>query len=134
MTEQTQFTEDQKKLLEEINKNPLAYWTTVHEKNMSQVLLLEGDMRNNLTAHLGKYIHAFKGMLSAQSQELIIHRTLESIIRSNAGGEKDINEYIQRLDELREGFKQQAEAFSKQKQEAVAVAVAVAAQQQPQQK
>lgn len=109
-------TEQQVAEAAELSANPAVYWQKVHQRNVGQISALISSFRAQLDPIFTRYMGAFHGIVEAQSEELSIHRSFESMMRLEKGGEEDALAYLNALTELRQRLAEKAKAATEAKQ------------------
>lgn len=106
-TEAPQFTQEEADL---VAKDPAAHWTAVHQQNLKNIDMLIGSMKGQLDPIFIRYMSTFRAVIEAQSQEITIHRSFESLMRLEKGDEEDALAYLNALIEMRQALAEKAKA------------------------
>ena len=88
--------------------HPAEHWQAVHLANMKAVENMDREMNERLGPMLRHHINAFKAIISALSRECVIHRTIETYIRTGKGGPEEADKYLADLEALRKTLLEEA--------------------------
>jgi hypothetical protein len=98
--------EDAKKSLETLlaeGRNPNQIWQGVHGENLKMVRGLCGDGVAKATDFLKRRFDAFRQIVETLSEEVAIHRELETHVRLGTVTNEFLGEYLVRIDNFRKG-------------------------------